>query len=447
MGWVYRLRAMRVRILICVVLWCLPGVGWACSCFAPGPVCSIELGKTVIFRGTVTELTLIPNIMLMKKADGTEVKVHGNGRYRVRFAVQETFSGAPVQEAVIYTNEQSSACGFPFQVGREYVVFTSAAEGELWASKCSRTALLEPGVENESVTWMRGVGMRPAGATLSGVVLLPWESAEKTVAAKVALDGPERRTAATDKDGRYTFTGLKAGDYSVSAVVPPGFLVDPARKVTLPDKGCAESGFRVAYDGQIAGRVVDADGRAVADLSLELQQMKGGRAEAVGRAKTDGSGSYEFTRVSPGGYFVAVRGAGWLTEEGASTVYYPHATEINVAQAVELGASAKRESVDFLLAKLRPTLAVRVRVLRQDGSAAAGLELFAFPNRSRPGEPTRTGVTDAGGWATLPLFPDKEYAVSVVVDSNHVGCGSAVIVTGAEEKPVPPITVTEACQR
>jgi hypothetical protein len=79
----------------------VPGIGHACSCMPEGPVSSIELGTSVIFRGIVTEVTFNPN------ADPHRA-------YRVRVAVKE-----------------------------------------IETSICSRTANLFPGMANESVTWMR----------------------------------------------------------------------------------------------------------------------------------------------------------------------------------------------------------------------------------------------------------------------------------------------------
>jgi hypothetical protein len=122
----------------------VPAIGHACSCLNQGPVSSIKLGTSVIFRGTVAGVTFIPD------ADT-------GGRYRVRFAVKEMFSGDPKPEEVVYTTPGGSMCGFHFDQGSEYVVFTdqSTKDNTLRTSICSRTSKLSPGVNNESVTWMR----------------------------------------------------------------------------------------------------------------------------------------------------------------------------------------------------------------------------------------------------------------------------------------------------
>lgn len=147
---------MRGYILI-VLLAASTAAGHACSCTGPQPVCAIEMGTSAIFRGIVVERTLEDNVHYAKKPDGSTVEWHGGGRYRVRFAVEETFSGEPRQEMTVYTNSQGSACGFPFEDGGEYVVFThqDKEKDALWTSRCSRTAKLRAGEVNESMAWMR----------------------------------------------------------------------------------------------------------------------------------------------------------------------------------------------------------------------------------------------------------------------------------------------------
>ncbi|RSL16090.1 carboxypeptidase family protein [Edaphobacter aggregans] len=428
------------------------GVGHACSCGGPGPVCSIQLGTSSIFRGTVIERTLIENVQMMKQPDGTSRRVVGNGKFVVRFAVQETFSGEANSEAVVYTAQQSAACGFPFAVGREYVVFTYQHEGELWTSHCTRTTLLEPGVENAAVVWMRNWSKAPSGSEIFGSVLLPPDSGRTTVPATVRLDGPERRDVVTDEEGKYSVKHLRAGEYTVSAQLPDGFATQPPFKAIVADKGCAGVNWWVTYEGRVRGRVSDVDRRPVVDQRLELKRSESlaGTPRVSVSTTTLVDGSYEFEHVSPGEYVVAVRSAGALTEEGASTIYYPHSNTVEEAQIIKLGASATADQVNFVLARLRTTVPVVVRVVMPDGSAApAGMELFAFPNNSKPGEPWRSAITDSTGVATLPLFAGKDYWISVTLDRNHPMCGNGLrmVVSEGMEAGVLSITNLEACRR
>ena len=306
------LRALRWVWLATVAL-VTAGPARACRCFGPGPVCEIALGEATIFRGTVVDVTLEPNpsTLNMRKADGTPMQVRGNGRYRVRFAVQEMFSGAPAQERTVYTAESSSACGFAFEAGAEYVVFTYVAKdsppfaekaGEIWVDKCSRTEKLVTGHEqlNESVAWMRSRAGAAAGSEVFGQVRLPRGGAEETVATRLLLDGPVRREMVSDKSGAYSAKGLPAGDYTLSAIVPAGFTTTAPRMFTLGEKGCVASDWYVKYQGRVSGRVLDVDGRPVADLLMHLNVAGAERNAGQLRAVTGADGSYTFEEVSPG---------------------------------------------------------------------------------------------------------------------------------------------------
>ena len=419
--------------------------GWSCSCGGPGPVCSINMKSTTIFRGTVIELTLLPNIQTVKRPDGTEVQLYGNGRHRVRFAVEESFSGNPGQEAVVYTNEQSSACGYSFQAGREYVVFSTTTQGELWTSHCSRTALLEPGKEDPAIAWMRGFAKRPSGSQVFGQVIMPAGTGTPPVPARLTLGGLETRTASTDVEGRFDFSGLRAGDYTVAATVPPGYLVSGQAKVSVGEKGCTQSFWYVAYDGRINGQALDRDGLPVADLRLQLQ-AEAGAPQHQDLATTGPDGRYHFERVSPGSYRVTAQNAGALTEYGEDA----DVPTSSWSRTVQLESSATQDNVDFRLSRLRRTEFVRVRVMLPDGTGAqAGLELFAFPNAGKPGDPTRTARTGADGWATLPLFAGRQYAVSVSRSSADVPCGAGLtiqVTPGMTQGGVLPVTRPELCK-
>ena len=380
------------------------------------------------------ESTLIPNIQTVKRPDGTEMRLVGNGTFKVRISVAETFSGDPKPEQIVYTAQQGSACGFPFEVGREYVVFTYANETQLWTSHCSRTALLEPGVENAAITWMRNYKTAPHGAEISGSLLLPRDTDIAPVPATIQLLGPESRTVQTNTEGKYFVPNLRAGEYSIQAQLPDGFATRSPLQVTVADKSCAEVNWPVAFEGRIRGTVLDAEGTPVADLRMDLEYASGGRSNLGQTVTTDLKGSYHFEHLSPGDYLVAARDPAYLTEETASTIYYPHSQRPE-AGIVPVGPSATVDRVDFVLARLRPTPSVSVNVLLQDGSpAGAGLYLNAFPNGTSGREPTRTGMTDTSGTAVLPLSLGREYGISVALDREHPNCGFAALTFSNSKK-------------
>ncbi len=437
---------MKMRVVVRLLLVALSLLGahaaHACSCISQGPVCAIQMGTSTIFRGTVVEKTLLPNIMTVKKADGTTQQLVGNGQFRVRFSVAETFSGGPQAEQVVYTNQQGSMCGFDFHEGQEYLVFTYANKSELWTSHCTRTTLLEAGTDNEAIRWMRSRTAAPSGSEILGTVLLPRDSQQQTVPATIHLSGPSEHTVQTDSSGHYEAMGLPPGEYNMSATVPVGFSISPGpSKVTVQDKGCAELDWHVTYEGQISGRVRSVDGQPVADLTLALEPKAPQRPGYDRKvfATTDLDGTYRFHHLSPGQYALSTRDAFALT--GDTPISYPN--------TIEVGESTAIGGYDLTLGKLKPTMPVRVTILEPDGSPAkAGLMLFAFPNGNHGDEPTRSAVSDASGVAILPLQRDKEYAISVALDRDHPNCGMVVksFFYGQNSTTVS-ITSPERCQQ
>ena len=69
----------------------------------------------------------------------TERLVNGLGVREVHLGVQRSWKGA-AEHAVVRTQGQRTACGYPFEVGHTYLVFAYRGEdGTLWASACGRT--------------------------------------------------------------------------------------------------------------------------------------------------------------------------------------------------------------------------------------------------------------------------------------------------------------------
>jgi hypothetical protein len=74
----------------------------------------------------------------------------------------------------------------------------------------------------------------------------------------IVLKGPdgERRTS-VDKDGQWEISGLVAGEYSISADLPPNTEFAPYRwNVTVAPKGCPRVDIRAQAGGHITGQIL-----------------------------------------------------------------------------------------------------------------------------------------------------------------------------------------------
>lgn len=103
---------------------------WACSCMEPPPP-KIALDQaTAVFVGKVIE---------MKPLDPSTPESIQDGVNTVLFDVSQAWKGIESARVTIQTLNSLAACGYPFQVGEEYLVYASGKVGDLYVYQCSRT--------------------------------------------------------------------------------------------------------------------------------------------------------------------------------------------------------------------------------------------------------------------------------------------------------------------
>ena len=101
----------------------------ACTCLTvPGsPRELVQADKdisTAVFLGTVTDIRT--------ESDGMQLTV--------RFSVERVWKGPVSSELTVSTHAQTDACGFPFALGRRFIVYArSHLQGPLSTYSCSRT--------------------------------------------------------------------------------------------------------------------------------------------------------------------------------------------------------------------------------------------------------------------------------------------------------------------
>jgi hypothetical protein len=359
----------------------------------------------------------------VKNLDGSYSPTQGPGFFRVRFSVLEMFRGeSQSKEIDILTNDQSSACGFPFATGAEYLVFSSAnaQSNELWTTTCSHTHELQ-GLEDADLAWMRGLTTAPKGATIYGSVLSVPSSTGPRAAATINLSGPESHSAVPDQTGKYSFDNLPPGQYTVSAALPTGLTSEANRSVSLVEKSCSQIDWQVRYDGHIRGIVSDADGHPLPDMFIVLQRRDPNSATAfadVDLKNTGPDGRYDFAPVSPGDYFVSVNHLGPSPTRPYPRIYYPNAELDSAASVIHLAASATADNIDVVLPNPWKTVTVRARVLLADGSPAVDADVNAYDiNYLNSGEPNRAD-SGADGRVALSVYEGRTYYLVATISGG-----------------------------
>lgn len=110
--------------------------------------------------------------------------------------------------------------------------------------------------------------------------------------------------ATSGADGRFQFRVDGPGPYSFS-ISPPRDAPTTKVRVEIESRGAVELVLEVPAGG-IRGVTVDAEGRRVGDISLELEpeDASGGAIGSRGWLRSDGQGRFEFAHVAPGQYLI-----------------------------------------------------------------------------------------------------------------------------------------------
>ncbi len=128
----------------------------------------------------------------------------------------------------------------------------------------------------------------------------------------------------TGDDGRFEFTGLAAGKYSITGA-KRGFITASYDQhelfstaiVTGAEIDTENLALKLAPDAVISGRVLDEAGepvrRAMVTIYIEDRHEGYDQIHSFRTSHTDDLGAYEFTPLPPGTFFLSAKGKPWYT--------------------------------------------------------------------------------------------------------------------------------------
>jgi hypothetical protein len=251
-------------------------------------------------------------------------------------------------------------------------------------------------------------------ATISGRVTLKSEPARGVTVilqtqSQNASDAPRARA---DESGRFHFTGLPAGRYSVSALAPGyaspedgNFPNMRGKTLNLADGEKVENvDLEIKRGGVIAGRVADSQGRPVIEERLNLIKLDASNqprgvfyySQNFDMYQTDDRGLYRIFGLPEGRYLVSVGYAESVSitsrREFYPRVFYPNATSESEAKVIEVSEGSEVTNIDITVADPKQTRDVYGHVVDAgSGQPVAGVEVVV-------GGVTREGRY-AGGYA------------------------------------------------
>ena len=313
----------------------------------------------------------------------------------VSFTVLDGFRGVTASTLEVSAEPAGQRCGLSFRIGHEYIVYAARSEGgTLTTSRCLRTRDVEDA--GADVAFARDVtqGSAAAGQITGRVMVAPLDLTGKAtgppmplpdIAVTVARDGVAE-SLATDRAGDFRVDSRGPGAYRVSVTVPERFYSDaPSSLVTLGDSRSCAHLVQTLYDnGQVTGRVIDASGRPIAGLTIELDTTSslsmthGWRRRGGGRRTvTDRGGRYTLGRIPAGRFVLSLppaparaTSAGWLR------VFHPGVELASAATRVTLAAGERKDLADFRIPTGQKYVAVPGVVFDVGGAPAEGARVF-----------------------------------------------------------------------
>ena len=222
---------------------------------------------------------------------------------------------------------------------------------------------------------------------------------EGVAGAIVTLESVDRARALvtpTDLTGRYSFAGIAAGDYRVSASHPgyvkTEFGLRAGRSSNTPRTGVITLEREVARTNvdlylarglTVAGRVTRHDGGPIAGARVVALPAREESSDdpsmppgAFGR--TNAKGEYVLSNLPEGLYQISAVTEGDSRTRGNSLVHYPGTTRVEDAVAVKVSRTAAANNIDIVF-PASELLRISGTIVHSDG--ATGTEAFLQAGR------------------------------------------------------------------
>ena len=144
--------------------------------------------------------------------------------------------------------------------------------------------------------------------------------------------GGRGQSAYTESNGRFTFASVAAGKYILSGS-GPGYRAQGLNQhddyftgvAVGPDLDATNIIFRMLADASIHGQVIDEQNEPVRNATVQLfqvEEVKGIRRVVTDtNTSTNDQGSYHFSHLSPGTYYVAISARPWYAQSSPRSLW------------------------------------------------------------------------------------------------------------------------------
>jgi protocatechuate 3,4-dioxygenase beta subunit len=429
----------------------------ACGCLGPTPVCSVYWNTPLLFLGHVVRIEHVYDKPPEERdADGKKITITGPGQYWVHFDVTRSYRGAPGEQVVIHTPDQNSSCGYAFQQGRDYLVYSDAMpNGDFTTTPCSRTHEVTSRPDDEDIQWIESLPKAPHGGSIFGRIQsrqpneLGGYSSDSLAGVPIAVTGPDAKSVASNAEGKFRVEGLAPGKYTVSAVAPRQYAAFSDSTVTIEDRSCAEVDWSTQLDGHIRGHVYFSDGTPAAGIYLTTKSADAQPHESwtwrAGYATTTSDGGFDFGKLAAGSYVLAAN-MDFAPQDGKPYYrrsFYPGSAHRSEAAIITVDAGEAVDNLRFFLPPdSLPTIPLELTVLGFDGRPVSHAAIVVYDETWENLVTAVSADADEHGKATITLRSGSHYDIEAVATSpdSSQACAEPLRVD-AEDRPVPLVLV------
>ncbi|HEY9402876.1 MAG TPA: carboxypeptidase-like regulatory domain-containing protein [Pyrinomonadaceae bacterium] len=363
------------------------------------PPCQAYWSAQAVFVGTVKEEVYSD---IYQRGEGD---LRWNYRRRItRFSVETAYKGVKgklaevVNEEIMPTpvvlpnGEQEmravggyTDCDYSFNVGETYFIYANFGEendGTLTVSR-NRTGKLE-----DAAADLKYVNELPRAAPTARIFgrivrtdlsvgkdkggLLPLAGIKVT-----ARSGNRTFEALTDARGKYELKDLPPGNYRVTPAYPAHLSADDG-SARVSARGCAQLDFHTQSNVRLKGRVLDAQGRPLPSLEVNLIAADGAETTSKGNYTfTNQEGDYVLTGIPTGRYllfFSLSRNLGEHTSRPRT--YYPGVWSEAQATVITVVEGENLPAYDLQLLPTPADRAVEIVVTWPDGRPVGDAFLY-----------------------------------------------------------------------
>jgi len=235
----------------------------------------------------------------------------------------------------------------------------------------------------------------------------------------------------TDGDGKFDVQGLVPGIYKFTAISLEGYVAVYSshwyKEFSLRDCGCAQVSFTLDPSNQVNGRVLDAEGKALAGVEVGLiseewreEELKDGviKSYQTQSGKTDTDGKYKIGKVAPGRYLLGVNVIRPTPQSPYPRIFYPDVSDIKEAEVITVEPGKTAGPFDLRLKHKLEKHIIQGIVVWPDDTPAGGAKV----SLRHPDVWLRRGyeaTTDEQGRFTVEGLRDYEYELQVFWRNNE----------------------------